>query len=172
VRSGWDTDTYLDESHPLQQSIIEIVREYSGIDPTPVGLDGCGAPTLRGSVRGLATAFQRLDTVDELAPIAEAMSRFGPLVVDNIDDDGRVAVTWGGPQKVGAEGSFAMARVGVAIATKSHSGNATIAIAAALEVASRLGMLTDAMADGLQPQIAPPVFGAGRVVGRLELVTS
>jgi L-asparaginase II len=170
VRAGWDTETYLDESHPLQQSINSIVHEYTGIDPTPVGVDGCGAPTLRGSVRGLATAFQRLDSVEELAPIASAMSRFGPLVVDNIDDDGRVSVTWGGPQKVGAEGSFAMARSGVGIATKSHSGNARIAIAGALEVASKLGMLTDAMIDGLQPQIAPPVIGAGRVVGHLELV--
>lgn len=172
VQAGWETETYLDESHPLQQSILDIVREYTGMEPTPVGIDGCGAPTLRGSVRGLATAFQHLDTNDEIAPIADAMSRFGPLVVDNVDDDGRVSVTWGGPQKVGAEGSFAMARAGIGIATKSHSGNARIAIAGALEVASRLDMLTDAMIEALQPQIAPPVIGAGRVVGHVELVAS
>jgi L-asparaginase II len=170
AHAGWDTETYLEESHPLQQSILDVVHEYTGIDPTPVGVDGCGAPTLRGSVRGLATAFQRIDTAEELAPIASAMSRFGPLLADNIDDGGRVAVTWGGPQKGGAEGSFAMARSGIGIATKSHSGNITIAIAGALEVASKLGMLTDAMRSGLEPQIAPPVIGAGRVVGQVELV--
>ncbi len=170
VHAGWDTATYLDETHPLQRSIVDVVREYTDVDPTPTGVDGCGAPTLRGTIRGLATAFQRLDTAEELAPIKSAMSRFGALVADNLDDDGRVSLVWGGPQKVGAEGSFAMSRSGVGIATKSHSGNARIAVAAALEVASRLGMLTDAMVDALQPQIAPRVIGAGRVVGHVELV--
>lgn len=172
VHAGWDTATYLDESHPLQQSILDIVREFADAEPTPTGVDGCGAPTLRGSVRSLAVAFQRLDTSVEMAPIASAMSRFGPLVVDNLDDDGRVSVMWGGPQKVGAEGSFAMARSGIGIAAKSHSGDARTAVAGALEVASRLGMLTDAMTDVLGPQLRPPVIGASRVVGRAELVTT
>ena len=163
---GWDTAHYTDPGHPMQQSVLAAVHETTGVDPEPVGIDGCGAPTLRGSVTGLAKAFQRLDTDEELRPIATAM------LTDNIDDDGRVAAAWGGLQKVGAEGSFAMARSGVGIATKSQSGDAQIAVAAALAVADKLGMLTDAMTDALRPQLAPPVMGGGSVVGHVELVAS
>ncbi len=172
AHKGWDTDTYIEPRNPLQQAIVEVVHEYTGVDPNPFGVDGCGAPTPRGSVRGLATAFQRLGTDDELKPIATAMSRFGPLVADNIDDCGRVSTVWGGPSKIGAQGSFAMVRSGVAIATKSHSGKDPVAVAGALAVASKLGMLTDAMIAALEPQLAPPVIGGGRVVGHAELVAS
>lgn len=170
LHAGWDIETYLDPDHPLQSSILEIVEEFSGVDPRPVGVDGCGAPTLQGSIRGLATSFANLDTTEEMAPIAAAMARFPALVGDNITTDGRIGAWWGGPQKRGAEGSFAMVRHGVAIATKSMSGDADIAATAALHVADRLGMLTDAMKTSLEPQLLPPVLGAGHTVGHLTLV--
>ncbi|GMR02008.1 MAG: asparaginase [Acidimicrobiia bacterium] len=168
--AGWDTRSYLDLHHPLQRSILDVMKEYSGVDARPVGVDGCGAPTLRGTVATLATAFSKLTTESEAEPIAMAMTTYGALVADNIRADGRVGVTWGGPQKVGAEGSFAMARHGVAIATKSESGSSAMAVAAALEVANRVGMLPAGMEEGLSEQLAPPVFGAGRQVGRTTVV--
>ena len=172
VHAGWDLETYLEPDHPLQTFIFEIVAEFSGIDPHPVGVDGCGAPTLRGSIRGLAMAFVNLDTNEETAPIASAMARFPTLVAGNIRADGRIGAMWGGPQKRGAEGSFAMVRQGVAIATKSLSGDDETATTAALHVADRLDMLTDAMKTALEPQLGPPVLGAGRTVGHLELVNT
>lgn len=168
--AGWDTATYLDTDHPLQQSIIAIMAEAAGVDPEPVGVDGCGAPTLRGSVRGLARAFSRLETDLELKPIARAMTRFGPLVGDNLRAHGRASVWWGGPQKGGAAGLYAMTRSGITIASKSHSGSSEVAVAAALIVAEQVGALTQAMTDALGPQISPPVIGAGRPVGRMELI--
>ncbi len=167
---GWDLKTYLEPDHPLQVSIVEIVEEFTGIDPTPIGVDGCGAPTLRGSIRGLATAFANLDINDELSPFANAMSRFPALIADNVTGDGRIGAMWGGPQKGGAAGSFAMVRQGIAISTKSRSGNGDVASTAALHVADRLGMLTDAMRTTLEPQLNQPVLGAGRSVGNLVLV--
>lgn len=170
MTAGWDTETYLSEDHPLQKSIVEVVHQYTGIDPRPVGVDGCGAPTLVGSVRGLAEAFRSLDTVDELRPIATAMTRFGSLVADNDSPLGRVSAVWGGPVKGGAEGCFGIVRQGIAIATKSASGTDDIAVTAALHVADRIGMLTDAMRDALQPELHPSVVGGGRPVGALELI--
>lgn len=170
VNAGWRTASYLDVDHPLQASIAGIIAEYTGIEPVPSGIDGCGAPTFRGSVRGLARAFVHLDTADELAPIAMAMTRFGSMVSDNVRQEGRVGAVWGGPAKGGAEGSFVMVRQGVAIATKCDSGSANSAIAGALHVADRLGMLSDAMRSVLEPQIHPQVHGGGSAVGRLELV--
>ncbi len=168
--AGWDTASYLDLHHPLQQSVLDVVQEYSRADARPVGVDGCGAPTLRGTVATLATAFSRLTTESEAEPVAAAMTSYGALVADNVRADGRVGVTWGGPQKVGAEGSFAMARHGIAIATKSGSGSTDMAIAAALHVGQRIGLLSKGMLDTLHNQLSPPVLGAGRQVGRTIVV--
>jgi L-asparaginase II len=168
--AGWDTEAYLDPQHPLQRSVVEIIHEMTGMDPKPLGIDGCGAPTLRGSVRGLARAFSRLGTDPDLAPMARAMTRFGALIADNVRPDGRAGVWWGGPQKVGAEGLFAMTRGNVTIASKSHSGRPEIAVAAALVAAQDVGALTPAMRAALAGQIQPPVVGGGRTVGNLELI--
>ena len=172
VVAGWDTESYIDPHHALQESILDVMREFSGADPRPVGVDGCGAPTLRGSVTTLARAFARLSREPEAAPIVTAMTAYGALVADNVRADGRVGVTWGGPQKVGAEGAFAMARHGIAIATKSRSGWSDGAVAAALEVATKLGLLPEGTQDILADQISPPVIGGGRKVGRTVVVES
>ncbi|MEN8041727.1 MAG: asparaginase [Actinomycetota bacterium] len=168
--AGWDTGTYLDPDHPLQRSIVEVMRDVSGIDPEPLGVDGCGAPTLRGSVRGLANAFARLGSDAELAPMAQAMRRFGPLTADNIRCDGRSSAWWGGPQKVGAEGLIGMTRNGITIAAKAHSGRPEVAVAAALTTARRIGALPTAAEEALADQLAPPVVGGGRRVGTMELI--
>jgi L-asparaginase II len=168
--SGWDTSTYLDPDHPLQRSIRTIVGELTGVDPLPTGVDGCGAPTLRGTIEGLARAFLRLGDDPELLPIATAMRRFGALVSDNVRGSGRIGVTLTGPSKVGAEGLFALCGPGVAIAVKSADGDETLACAAALEIADRLGILTDADLQWLDGVRRPPQLGAGRPVGTLELV--
>ena len=168
--AGWDTSTYLDPDHPLQRAIVAVLRDVTGMDPMPLGVDGCGAPTLRGSTRGLATAFVRLGSDPELAPMANAMTRFGALVADNVRPDGRTGLWWGGPQKVGAEGLFAMTRGGVAIASKAHSGRPEVAVAAALVTADKIGILPPAMADALRDQIQPSVIGGNRIVGKMEMI--
>lgn len=168
--AGWDPKTYLDRDHPLQISIRNIMEELTGLDSEPAGVDACGAPTLRGSVRGLATAFIRLDTDEELAPISRAVTRFGALVADNLRADGRLSVWWTGPQKTGAEGLMAMSRGGIAIAAKSRSGRSGVAVAAVLVAAQQIGMLPPPAADALSPQISPPVMGHGKQVGQLELI--
>jgi len=167
---GWDTSTYLDPDHPLQASIIDVIKDVTGIDPEPVGVDGCGAPTLRGSIRGLAMAFARLGSDPELALMARAMTRFGALVADNMRPDGRSSLWWGGPLKVGAEGLIAMTRSGITIAAKAHSGEREAAVAAALVTADKLGALSPAMTHALEDQIRPPVIGGGRTVGTMDLI--
>jgi L-asparaginase II len=142
----------------------------TGEDPEPTGVDGCGAPTLRGSIIGLAKAFSRLTTDPEMEPISTAMTRFGSLVADNLRADGRVAANFGGPSKVGAEGLFVLSTHSLAIAAKSHDGNGDFAVAAVLEAASRLGLLPSATEPWLDDVRHPPVFGAGRIVGRLAVV--
>lgn len=170
VESGWDIETYLDPDHPIQRSVVEIAAEATGTNPEPLGIDGCGAPTLRGSVRSLAAGFRTLTTDPDFARIAFAMSRFGALVADNTRPEGRVGVNWGGPSKGGAEGLFAASRHGTTIVTKSLDGASDIAVAAQIEVANRIGGLPRGTAQWLEPVAHPPVLGGSVPVGRLELV--
>ena len=57
VVNGWDTATYLDPDHPLQQAIAADLR---GADrrarSSSVAVDGCGAPLLATSLVGLGHA--------------------------------------------------------------------------------------------------------------------
>ncbi|MBT2510886.1 asparaginase [Streptomyces sp. ISL-98] len=56
--NGWDAETYLHPSHPLQQLVLKVVEEASGERVTAVGTDGCGAPLMAISLTGLARAFR------------------------------------------------------------------------------------------------------------------
>lgn len=168
--AGWDTGRYLASDHPIQRSVRDIVADVTGCDPEPIGVDGCGAPTLRGTLEGLGRAFLRLTTDDELAPMNDAMTRFGALIADNTSPWGRVAITWGHASKIGAEGIYGVAIAGGAIAAKSAEGDAALAVSAIIEVADRLGVVPDAVADRLADVRRPPVLGGDATVGHLELV--
>ena len=170
VAQGWPIDTYLSPDHPLQQHIVEVVTEATGIRPEPVGVDGCGAPTLRGSVRGLATAFAQLSSNRRYKRASSAISRFPSLVADNERADGKLARWWGGPVKVGAEGQIGIGRHGIGIAAKAKAGGRDVAVAAIIAVANDLGLLPDAMRSGLANQAAPPVLGGGVPVGELTRI--
>jgi L-asparaginase II len=167
VAAGWPTDTYPDPGHPLQQRIETLVTEVTGVAAAPAGVDHCGAPAARGSVRGLARAFSALSTDDRFATAADAMSRFPSLVADNERADGVLGRWWGGPVKDGAEGSIALARHGIGIAAKARTGSSEAAAAAAVITAGRLGLVSDAMRAALTEVTEPSLYGGGLVVGAL-----
>lgn len=167
IAAGWPTESYLDPGHPLQRRIIDLVSDATGVTAEPVGIDGCGAPTLRGSVRGLATAFAQLSSAGRFARAAHAVSRFPALVADNGRADGHLARWWGGPVKVGAEGQIGIGRHGIGIAAKARAGGSDTAVAAVIAAAADLGMLPEAMRSGLAIEAAPPVLGGGVPVGGL-----
>ena len=167
MAQGWPIETYLDPDHPLQRRIVELVAEATGIRPEPVGVDGCGAPTLRGSVRGLARAFANLSSSERCRPAANAASRFPSLVADNARPDGKLARWWGGPVKVGAEGQVGIGRHGIGIAAKAVAGKPETAVAGVIAAADELGLISDVMRDALEIEAAPPLFGGGKPVGAL-----
>jgi L-asparaginase II len=167
LASGWPPSTYLDADHPLQQRVVEFVGEVCGHDPLPVGIDGCGAPTLRGTLRSLATGFARLSVEPRMAEARTAMTRYPALVSGNDRADGRLGMWWGGPAKVGAEGLMATGRNGVGLAVKSAEGSARIAVVGLIEIARRLGLLSPAALEALATDHSPVVLGAGRPVGSI-----
>ncbi len=164
---GWPIETYLEPDHPLQQRVATLLIEMTGVGGLPPGVDGCGAPTLRGSIRGLARAFARLSTEDRFTEIRNAMSAYPALTSGNDRPDGRLGMWWGGPSKGGAQGVMAAARHGVGIATKSHGGSITVAVQALIEIADDIGMLSPAAAQALERDRRPSVIGGGRPVGEV-----
>ncbi len=166
--AGWPTGSYLDPAHPLQRSIAHAIAECTGIDPHPVGVDGCGAPTLRGSIRGLALGFAALSEDSRYGAARTAMCRFPGLVGGNERPESRIAAWFGGPVKGGAEGLLAAGRRGVGIAVKSDSGSHWVAAMGMMEAMRRLGMLSQAALEALEGVAHPPVLGGGRTVGRVE----
>ena len=167
IAQGWPSDSYLDPEHPLQRRIRDVVADATGIRPEPVGIDGCGAPTLRGSVRGLARAFVALSSSERCRPAANAVSRFPSLVADNSRPDGKLARWWGGPVKVGAEGQIGIGRHGIGIAAKADAGRSDVAVAAVIAAADELGLVSTVMREALASEEAPPLFGGGVPVGAI-----
>jgi L-asparaginase II len=165
VTQGWPTKTYLTPDHPLQRRIADLLIEMTGDRGTHVGIDGCGAPTLGGTIRGLARAFARLSIEPRFARARDAVSTYPALTSGNDRPDGRLAMWWGGPAKGGAQGVMAAGRHGIGIATKSHGGSITVAVLAMLEVSASLGLLPDAALDALEPDRRPVVLGGGAPVG-------
>ncbi len=139
VHNGWDTATYLDPQHPLQQAILATFERMTG-EPAQVAVDGCGAPLLSCSVTGLARAFSRLAVATEGAEhrIAEAI-RAHPEYVSGTTRDERTLLTAmpGSIGKAGAESVYAVALPdGRAFAMKTDDGAARarpVMMAAALE---------------------------------------
>ena len=166
--AAWDPGTYLEPDHPLQQTILDIVRDATKLEPTPTGIDGCGAPTLRGSIRGLATAFAQISCDIAYAPTATAMHRFPSLVASNDRADGKLAAWWDGPVKAGAQGLLGAGRHGIGLAVRSESGSSEIAVVAMVAVMRHLGLLSAAAIDALADVAAPPVLGRGEPVGTIE----
>ena len=167
--AGWDTATYRDPDHPLQREVRQIVEDATEMPATPTGVDGCGAPTLRGSVRGLATAFAKLSSDPQFAATAIPVHRF-PGLVGGDREDSRLGAWWDGPMKGGAQGLLGGGRNGIGIAVRSESGSSQIAVVGFIEVAGRLGLLSEAAQQALAEDATPVVLGHGRPVGTIQPV--
>ncbi len=171
-QAGWDTASYLDPHHPLQREVLTIVHDATKVDPSSTGIDGCGAPTLRGSIRGLATAFALISTEEQFEATALPVHRFPSLVAGNDRPDGKLGAWWDGPLKAGAQGLLGAGRHGVGVAVRSEAGSGDIAVVGAIAVMAHLGLLSDAAIDALTEVAAPPVLGGGRTVGTTQAALS
>ena len=167
---GWPLETYLEPDHPLQREVAELINDLTGIDGYPPGVDGCGAPTLRGSIKGLARAFARLSVESRFEAARTAMTRYPALTSGNERSDGSFAMWWDGPAKGGAEGLMAAGRHGIGIATKSHGGSSDVAVQAMIEVVDRLELLPVPARMALEPLHRRPVLGGDVRVGEIVAV--
>jgi L-asparaginase II len=175
VVNGWDTSTYLDRSHPVQEAIARTFAELTGQTIASVGVDGCGAPLFSASLTGLARAFRELVTANSGTPerrVAEAISAFPEYVSGTRRDEASLLrAIPGAIAKAGAESCYALALPdGRAVALKIEDGSARarpVVMAAALR---RLDVdrLVGVDADAVSATGVTLVLGGGVPVGELR----
>ncbi|HEX7535604.1 MAG TPA: asparaginase [Dermatophilaceae bacterium] len=171
VAAGWDTTTYLEPAHPLQQLMAQTLADLSGEPAAAVGVDGCGAPVMAVSLTGLARAFARFATAPEgtdEARVAAAIRAY-PQWLGGTNRD-VTALIRGVPGLIAKDGAEAVYAVGLAdgrgVALKIADGGQRarpVVMAAALR---RLRIT----ADVLDVLAYAPVLGHGQQVGSIEAV--
>jgi len=178
VTAGWDTETYLDPEHPLQQAIAETIAEFTGVPIGTATVDGCGAPLFATSVAGLARAFGRVAAAPTQAPdspearVARAMSAHPEMVAGgHRPPTTLMRAVPGLVAKDGADGVFAAGLPdGRAVAFKVVDGAerplAPIMVRALAEVDGLAGEQVDH--DAVASLRERDVLGAGRPVGSIR----
>lgn len=165
---GWSL-AYTDPGHPLQTEVASCMRRVTGEDGGPVGVDGCGVPTFRGTVTGLARAYAALSTDPDLSEVAVAASRFAPLTADGDREEALLARWIPGVVKGGAMGCLGLGHFGgVGIAAKAWTGALSAAAVGIIEMLRRLSLLPPHPEAALAEVARPPVLGGGRQVGALR----
>ncbi|MDQ4007956.1 MAG: asparaginase [Actinomycetota bacterium] len=169
VANDWDTTTYREPAHPLQQAIRGTIAELTGVEVAVAAVDGCGAPLLSTSLTGLARAFHRLALAEAGSAehrVATALREHPEHASGTRRDEARLLRALPGTiGKAGAEACYAVALPdGRAVALKVEDGGVRarpVVMAAALR---RLGVdhpVLDELAEH-------PVLGGGRRVGAVR----
>ena len=124
--NGWDTASYLDPAHPLQQGIAATLAELTGEEIAVHATDGCGAPLLSTSLTGLARAFATLATATHGAEhrVARAVRRHPEWTSGTTRDErALLGAIPGAIAKMGAESCYVLALAdGRAFALKHDDG--------------------------------------------------
>jgi L-asparaginase II len=170
VTQGWDLATYVSPDHPLQQAILEEMIGAFGDGVAPVGVDGCGVPVHRSTVRRTAEAYLRLATDARYESVTTAMRRFPALVSGWGNVDAACATWLGGLAKRGAEGLLAVVLPGVgAIAVRCWDGAERAVAAGVASALTSLGWIPDGARRPLAELLHRPVLGGGREVGTVRV---
>lgn len=172
VHQGWAHDaSYLDEHHPLQVAVTDVIDELCDEPHAHIGIDGCGAPAHAMSLAGLARAFRAIATGaagsagDE---VYAAMTGHPEMVGgERRDVTAFMRHVPGLMAKDGADGVFAAAMPdGRAIAVKIADGANRARPPVMVAALARLGIDVSAVA----PLVEETIMGHGQQVGRVRAV--
>ena len=176
--TGWDLETYLRPTHPLQRRVTKAVLVATGLTQVHVGVDGCGAPVFGMPLASMATLFARLGRPERMGPIepevarATAAMRAEPYLVAgrNRTDTALMREVPGLLVKSGAEGLACAAVLGsgLGVAVKVDDGGDRAAGPALIWTLAQLGAVSIEALARLDPFVRRPVLGGGRIVGELS----
>jgi L-asparaginase II len=175
---GWDPDTYLDPSHPLQERMIGVMERYTGVprDQMATMPDGCGMVAFGVPLRAMARSFARLGvwsrTDEGPARVLGAMADH-PFMVGGTGRFCTALIQATGGRmigKLGAEGVYGIAlpEEGLGIAVKVRDGGMRAGDAAAVRVLDQLGLLAEEEGEMLEAFRRSPIRNTlGEVVGQI-----
>jgi L-asparaginase II len=176
VVNGWPTETYLDPAHPVQRAIAATFADLTGEPVGHVAVDGCGAPLLGTSLRGLARAFSTLATSDrpEEQRIASAIRQHPEYVSGTRRDElTLLRAIPGAIGKAGAESCYAVALPdGRAFALKTDDGAIRARPVVMAALLRELGVDTEpgVDTDAVRRTGLAPLTGGGKIVGEIRAV--
>lgn len=178
IENGWQTDSYLDPAHPLQQRIRATIEELTGESIAHEGIDGCGAPVFATSLRGLAKAVGRVMSAREQSAASLTGAILGNAwALDGIGRANTVVIEQLGlVAKGGAEGVLVVgAPDGTAVALKMLDGSPRATTLVALFLLASVGVISESDAERVGALTTDQVLGGGLPVGSIrvsELVRS
>jgi len=170
VLNGWDTESYLSATHPVQVACLETIEEVTGEKVAHIGVDGCGAPLMSTSLTGLARAFSKFSgpaADQDQKKIADAI-RSNPEYLAGTRRD-VTKLMQGVPSllaKDGAEGVYGIGLGdGRALALKIEDGADRARIVVAMKILqSVMGVVSSEVDSQLESQ---ELLGGGIPVGKV-----
>ena len=164
--AGWDTASYLEPNHPLQELVEEVLVEFSGEPILHSTVDGCGAPLHTITVEGLARAIGKFAATE--TEIVDAMLA-NPWAVGDAQSPDAIIMGHGMVAKLGAEGVFAIGlKSGHGVAVKIADGSLRAAPLVALRLLNRNGLLDDSVYAELHAALTVKSMGGSEVLGELR----
>lgn len=180
---GYDTEGYIKFGHPVQQSILGILEQMSGLDliSSPRGIDGCGIPTIGMPLGNMALAFARMaDPSEQPERRQEACTRImkamavepfmvagtGRFCTDVMKVVGDRAI-----MKTGAEGVYCATLIEqkLGIAIKAEDGSGRAAEVALGQVLKYFGITSTEENTALSQSFEPLIRNAeGDVTGQVR----
>jgi len=168
---GWPIDDYAAVDHPLQEWILDLVSEYSGIgrELIGIGIDGCSLPAFYMPISGAATAIARFVERGRNGGGAEeriltSVAAHPEMLNDSGGFDSELVRMTGGRilAKRGAMAMFLMGMISerhgpIGIAIKLEDGNMTPVPLVAMKVLRDLELLTPAESVALDDFSALPL---------------
>jgi L-asparaginase II len=169
VAAGLPTESYLIHDHQIQIRVAELVSELGDYPVEPRGIDGCGAPVLRTTVRAMARMYASLAIEERFEEVFSAMHRYPSLVSGGGNGDAAIATALDGAAKRGARGCIGVGiRNQLGVAAKSFDGNDSVAALAAASGLHQLLNLSETVSLSLAVASSVTVFGGVEEVGALE----
>ena len=172
---GYPLDTYVEQDHPLQRRILEIITTVLGMDQDEVilGTDGCSIPTFAAPIRRFAIAYAALAAPERALAdggrgLAQPIDRLRaamvayPVMIGNegvLDTEIMQASSGRIVAKLGAEGLLCLAAPerGLGIAIAADDGMQRGLGPAAIATLEQLGLADDEMLCPLREQFASAV---------------
>lgn len=174
---GYPTKGYIERTHPVQQRVLGIMEQMTGLDDlttAPCGIDGCGIPTIAVPLGNLALAMARFaDPADQperrrtaCARIRKAMAA-EPYMVAGKDRFCTQIMQVTGERaliKIGAEGVYcgALPELGLGIAIKADDGAGRAAETIMGRLLQTLKVLTEAESERLRDVLVAPIHNRAR----------